>query len=98
MALRWCAAGLVEAGKQFRLRNKGMPVLRSTQTGDMYIQVSVETPDGLHSQTRSPSSWQGLVQPVTSATAAAMARRRCIEGGEDLPDAPGRQGRPPPPA
>jgi molecular chaperone DnaJ len=36
-----------QAGKQFRLRSKGMPVLRSGQTGDMYIQVSVETPVNL---------------------------------------------------
>ncbi|MBI2718471.1 MAG: molecular chaperone DnaJ [Rhizobiales bacterium] len=36
-----------QAGKQFRLKNKGMPVLRSAQAGDMYIQVSVETPVNL---------------------------------------------------
>ena len=34
-------------GKQFRLKAKGMPVLRSSQSGDMYIQVSVETPVNL---------------------------------------------------
>ncbi len=34
-------------GKQFRLKTKGMPVLRSQQFGDMYIQVSVETPVNL---------------------------------------------------
>ncbi len=34
-------------GKQFRLKSKGMPVLRSAQSGDMYIQVSVETPVNL---------------------------------------------------
>ncbi len=36
-----------QSGKQFRLRTKGMPVLRSNQAGDMYIQVSVETPVNL---------------------------------------------------
>jgi molecular chaperone DnaJ len=36
-----------ETGKQFRLKGKGMPVLRSTMTGDMYIQVEVETPKNL---------------------------------------------------
>jgi molecular chaperone DnaJ len=36
-----------EAGKQFRLKGKGMPVLRSKVTGDMYIQVEVETPKNL---------------------------------------------------
>lgn len=36
-----------QSGKQFRLRGKGMPVLRSQQFGDMYIQVDVETPSHL---------------------------------------------------
>lgn len=34
-------------GKQFRLRSKGMPVMRSSQMGDMYIQVAVEVPSNL---------------------------------------------------
>lgn len=36
-----------ESGKQFRLKNKGMPVLRTKAYGDMYIQVQVETPKNL---------------------------------------------------
>ena len=36
-----------QAGKQFRLRSKGMPVMRSATQGDMYIQVLVETPRNL---------------------------------------------------
>ncbi len=36
-----------EGGKQFRLKGKGMPVMRSTVIGDMYIQVEVETPKSL---------------------------------------------------
>jgi molecular chaperone DnaJ len=36
-----------ESGKQFRLKSKGMPVLRSKQKGDLYIQVEVETPKSL---------------------------------------------------
>jgi molecular chaperone DnaJ len=36
-----------ETGKQFRLKGKGMPVLRQKVTGDMYIQVEVETPKSL---------------------------------------------------
>ena len=39
-------------GKQFRLKSKGMPVLRSAQHGDMYIQVSVETPVNLSRRQR----------------------------------------------
>ena len=33
-----------QAGHQFRLRGKGMSVLRSSSRGDMYIHVNVETP------------------------------------------------------
>jgi molecular chaperone DnaJ len=36
-----------QAGKQFRLKSKGMPVLRSRDVGDLYIQVAVETPQNL---------------------------------------------------
>ena len=36
-----------QSGKQFRLRGKGMPILRSRQLGDLYIQVEVETPRAL---------------------------------------------------
>ncbi len=39
-------------GKQFRLRGKGMPVMRSTQMGDMYIQVAIETPSNLSKKQR----------------------------------------------
>jgi molecular chaperone DnaJ len=41
-----------EAGKQFRLKGKGMPVLRSKVFGDMYIQVEVETPKNLNAKQR----------------------------------------------
>ncbi len=36
-----------QTGDQFRLRAKGFSVLRSTERGDMYIQVAVETPQHL---------------------------------------------------
>jgi molecular chaperone DnaJ len=41
-----------ETGKQFRLKGKGMPVLRSKILGDMYIQVDVETPKNLTGRQR----------------------------------------------
>lgn len=41
-----------QTGRQFRLRGKGMPVLRSSQQGDMYIQVNVETPQNLTKRQR----------------------------------------------
>ncbi|MCW2244907.1 molecular chaperone DnaJ [Azospirillum fermentarium] len=37
-----------QSGHQFRLKSKGMSVLRSTQRGDMYIQAVVETPVNLN--------------------------------------------------
>lgn len=36
-----------QSGHQFRLRGKGMTVLRSSAKGDMYIEVQVETPVNL---------------------------------------------------
>jgi len=36
-----------QSGQQFRLRGKGMTVLRSAGRGDLYIEVSVETPVNL---------------------------------------------------
>ncbi|WP_296380297.1 molecular chaperone DnaJ [Reyranella sp.] len=36
-----------QSGHQFRLRGKGMPIMRSTQRGDMYIEITVETPTNL---------------------------------------------------
>jgi molecular chaperone DnaJ len=41
-----------QTGRRFRLSSKGMPVLRSKQTGDMYVQVSVETPQNLNKRQR----------------------------------------------
>jgi molecular chaperone DnaJ len=41
-----------ESGKQFRLKGKGMPVLRSKTVGDLYIQVEVETPKNLSRKQR----------------------------------------------
>ena len=41
-----------ESGKQFRLKSKGMPVLRTKAMGDMYIQVEVETPKNLTARQR----------------------------------------------
>ena len=37
---------------QFRLKAKGMPVLRSAQVGDLYIQIQIETPQKLTKRQR----------------------------------------------
>ncbi|TDH59633.1 molecular chaperone DnaJ [Dankookia rubra] len=41
-----------QAGDQFRLRGKGFSVLRSAVRGDMFVQVSVETPQNLTAKQR----------------------------------------------
>jgi len=41
-----------QSGRRFRIQGKGMPVLRSKQTGDMYVQVLVETPQKLTKRQR----------------------------------------------
>jgi molecular chaperone DnaJ len=40
------------SGRRFRLQGKGMPVLRARQSGDMYVQVVVETPQKLTKKQR----------------------------------------------
>jgi molecular chaperone DnaJ len=41
-----------QSGKQFRLKGKGMPVLRSREFGDLYIQIDVEIPKNLTKRQR----------------------------------------------
>ncbi|MGY2050894.1 molecular chaperone DnaJ [Methylobacterium sp. JK268] len=41
-----------QTNKQFRLKGKGMPVLRARDVGDLYIQVFVETPQNLTKRQR----------------------------------------------
>ena len=41
-----------QTGDQFRLKSKGFSIMRTTQRGDMYIQVAVETPQHLSKRQR----------------------------------------------
>ncbi|MEN2494245.1 MAG: Chaperone protein DnaJ [Hyphomicrobiaceae bacterium hypho_1] len=41
-----------QSGTQLRLSGKGMPILRSKMTGDMYVQLDVETPKKLTKRQR----------------------------------------------
>ncbi|MBO6636968.1 MAG: molecular chaperone DnaJ [Roseitalea sp.] len=41
-----------QSGRQFRLKGKGMPVMRQAQMGDLYIQIAVETPQNLSKRQR----------------------------------------------
>jgi molecular chaperone DnaJ len=41
-----------QTGQQFRLKGKGMPILKSEALGDMFIEVAVETPVNLSAKQR----------------------------------------------
>lgn len=41
-----------QSGRQFRLKGKGMPVLRSRDVGDLHVQAVVETPQNLTKRQR----------------------------------------------
>ena len=65
-----------ETGKQFRLKAKGMPVLRSKQQGDLYIQVEVETPKSLTRKQRDLlKSFDDASNPNTSPESAGFFAR-----------------------
>ena len=42
--------GGTQTGQQFRLKEQGMPVIQSAGTGDMYIEIFVETPVNLNTK------------------------------------------------
>lgn len=42
--------GGTQTGQQFRLKEKGMPVIQSSSVGDMYIEIFVETPVNLNNK------------------------------------------------
>jgi len=39
-----------QSGKQFRLKGKGMPYMRGSGTGDLYVQINTEVPISLNSE------------------------------------------------
>ena len=39
-----------QSGKQFRLKDKGMPIMRGNDYGDLYVQVNTEVPINLNKQ------------------------------------------------
>ena len=41
-----------QSGKQFRLRGKGMPYMRGSGSGDLYVQVNTEVPISLNNEQR----------------------------------------------
>ena len=66
-------------GRQFRLKGKGMPVLRQPNVGDLYIQTAVETPQNL---TEPPARAAGGIRAavVTGQFAAVERLLRPHEG------------------
>ena len=72
-----------QSGKQFRLKGKGMPVLRSQRIGDMYIQVSVETPQNLTRRQRELlEEFEQLASPQNNPESTGFfARVRDFLGG-----------------
>ena len=65
-----------ESGKQFRLKAKGMPVLRSKQQGDLYIQIEVETPKNLSRKQRDLlKAFEDASNPDTSPASAGFFAR-----------------------
>ena len=63
-----------QTGQQFRLKGKGMSVLRSTQRGDMYAEIVVETPVNLTKKQKELLE-QFEAEGKDSATRAAMGSR-----------------------
>jgi molecular chaperone DnaJ len=41
-----------QSGKQFRLKGKGMPILRENNFGDLYLEVNVIIPESLSKEQR----------------------------------------------
>ena len=65
-----------QSGRRFRLQAKGMPVLRSKQIGDMYVQVLVETPQNLTKRQRELlSEFQRLSSNETNPESAGFFGR-----------------------
>lgn len=72
-----------QSGKQFRLRNKGMPILRSKEMGDLYVQAVVETPQNLTKRQRELlAEFENASSKETSPeTAGFFARVKDFFGG-----------------
>ena len=62
-----------QTGQQFRLKGKGMPVMRSEATGDLYIETSVETPVNLSSKQK------GLLQELDKTMGGKAASKHSPE-------------------
>jgi len=65
-----------QTDRRFRLAGKRMPVLRAKQTGDMYVQVAVETPQNLTKRQRELlAEFEKLSSGVTQPESASFFGR-----------------------
>ncbi|MCA0400032.1 MAG: molecular chaperone DnaJ [Proteobacteria bacterium] len=72
-----------QSGKQFRLRDKGMPILRSKDMGDLYVQAVVETPQNLTRRQREllQEFEQGSSSETSPESAGFFSRVKDFFGG-----------------
>ncbi len=83
-----------QTGRRFRLTAKGMPVLRAKQTGDMYVQVAVETPQNLTKRQRELlAEFEKLSSQETQPESAGFFSR-VKEFFDSLANSKGDQGHP----
>ena len=78
-----------QSGRRFRLQAKGMPVLRSKQIGDMYVQVVVETPQNLTKRQRELlAEFQKLSsnETIRSRPDSLAGSRSSLAPGQARPD------------
>jgi molecular chaperone DnaJ len=72
-----------QGGHQFRLRGKGMPVVRSTQRGDMYIEIMVETPVNLTSKQKELLKEFDKAGKTSPETEGFFSKVKEMFGGDD---------------
>lgn len=67
-----------QTGKQFRLKGRGMPVLRSRDVGDLYIQVAIETPQKLTAASANCSRNSSASAPRKITPKAPASSAACV--------------------
>jgi len=75
-----------QSGKRMRLRGKGMSVLRSSQRGDMYVELSVETPSKLSKRQRELLEEFASESGVDTSPASQTFFNKAKRFWEDLTD------------
>ena len=67
-----------QSGRQLRLRGKGMPVLRTHNSGDLFVQLNVETPQNLTRRQR-----ELLMEFASEVLAQDPPRKRRLLGQDE---------------